>query len=201
MVRPFNLRPILGLLGLLVLAAPAAAQSVYDLRLDWSDVANPNGVWAYRQSTGLLSSGTWSSDFSAQPAWLGIFPTMWLRAQSTAGLDVQVGDIVTHTANGGNPISNVVWTSPSGGVIDIAGGVWMLRDIGRSDDWFIRHNGTLLSMGSLFSGDAFNRSNPFDLDSGTGARWAVSPSAPETRSSCHSCRPAPAALATTSARI
>src|SRR4029079_14552480 len=157
------------------LLGPVSFAQTYDLRVDWSDTSNPNGVWAYRQGTSPLPAGTWSFDFSAQPAWTGANGAplpVWLRAQSNAGLDVQVGDIVTHTTDqssgGSNGASNVTWTSPAGGTIDISGGVWMIRDIGRSDAWFLRLNGTLLSTGSLFSGDTFNRANQFNLDAGSG---------------------------------
>lgn len=44
----------------------------------------------------------------------------------------------------------------------------MIRDIGRSNTWNLRLNGNLLSSGNLFSGDPYNRANPFNLDSGTG---------------------------------
>lgn len=146
-------------------AAPdAPAQFVSDLRNDWSDAANPNGLWAYRQGTTLLTAGTWTDDFAAQPAWVGTFPTAWLKAQSTASFDVQVGDVVTHSAN----LNNVVWTSPADGTVDVGGGAWMIRDIGRANDWFLRKNGAVLSSGSLSSGDPYHRANPFDFDTGTG---------------------------------
>lgn len=153
--------------GFLLFTASLTAQT-FDLNSEWSDVANPNGVWRYRQATTNLPSGTWGFDFTSQPAWLGGNPAVWLKTQSTAGFDVQVGDVVTHSANGAAGLTNIVWTSPSAGTIDINGGVWMIRDIGRANDWIVRLNGTLLSTGSLSSGDAFNRANPFNLDSGSG---------------------------------
>ena len=161
----FNRFALVALLGL---PAAVQAQVVSDLRGDWSDAMNPNGRWAYRQTSTLLPSGTWSSDFAAQPAWVGAFPIMWLRAQSTAGFDVQVGDIVTHSSKDTANLGNVIWTSPNNGTIDINGGVWMIRDIGRANDWVLRKNGALLSTGSLFSGDPYNRANPFNLDAGSG---------------------------------
>ena len=157
----------LSLSGLLIWTMTVQAQS-FDLKTDWSDASNPNGVWRYRQGTTVLSSSTWAFDFTAQPAWLGGTPAVWLKTQSTAGFDVVVGDVVTHTATNTNPLTNTVWTSPAAGTIDINGGVWMIREIGRSNDWFIRHNGSLLSSGSLSSGDPFNRASPFDLDTGSG---------------------------------
>jgi hypothetical protein len=144
------------------------AQITYDLRNDWSDTANPNGVWSYRQGTTPLTSGTWAFDFTSQPAWLGTNPASLFRTQSTAGFDVQVGDIVLHSANAEAPLVNVAWTSPSAGTVDVSGGVWMIRDIGRSNNWLLSHNGVQISSGALASGDPFNRSNPFDLNAGSG---------------------------------
>jgi hypothetical protein len=157
-------------LALLCFGLPATghAQSSFDLRLDWSNTSNPNGAWRYRQGTSLLTSGTWSSDFSPQPAWLGTSPSVILRTQSTAGFDVLVGDVVLHTANGANPLVNVQWTSPSAGTVDVSGGVWMIRDIGRSNSWALSHNAGQLSTGALSSGDPYNRSSPFSLDAGSG---------------------------------
>ncbi|MBL8823175.1 MAG: PEP-CTERM sorting domain-containing protein [Planctomycetia bacterium] len=147
---------------------PIHAQT-YDLRNDWSDINNPNGVWSYRQGNSVLSSGTYpAGDFDlAQPAWLGSPPALWLKTQSNgSGLDSQIGDVVTHTVP--TNLTNVVWTSPTSGIIDINGGVWMIREIDRSNDWFLRVNGNLLSSGSIASGDIYDRSNPFNFDNGSG---------------------------------
>jgi len=168
------MRPSFGGIPLLLLGlcAPVApAQVTSSLRGDWSDTANPNGVWAYRQGDAALNTGTWNSDFTPQLAWTGTFPTVWLRAQSTVSFDVQIGDVVTHTANS----ANVRWTSPGDGVVDVAGGAWMLRDIGRSNDWSLLKNGVPLSSGSLFSGDPYDRAHPFDLDAGSGGALEAIP--------------------------
>ena len=34
------------------------AATIYDLKTNWSDTNNPNGVWAYRQGTTILSHQT-----------------------------------------------------------------------------------------------------------------------------------------------
>jgi len=154
-------------------ASSAQAQVTYDLRTDWSDVLNPNGVWTYSQGIvpSPLPSGTWSSDFTPQTAWVGSFPTVWMRTQSTAGFDVQVGDIVTHSSTTtGFTTSTVIWTSPATGTVDIDGGVWMIRDIGRFTHWELSKNifGTFFSDGFFSSGAPYNRANPFNLDNGTG---------------------------------
>ena len=88
------------------------------------------------------------------------------------GHDWEVGDIVVHSTddlNGqGNGPANVAWTSPISGPIDIAGGVWMGRDIGRSNLWSLWLNNTLLTSGAIFSGDPFDRAHPYDLATGSG---------------------------------
>lgn len=82
------------------------------------------------------------------------------------------GDIVVHStdaSNGvGQGIANAVWTSPCHGVATIEGHVWLGRDIGRSNNWRLVHNSTVLTGGSLVSGDAFSRGNPFPFSAGTG---------------------------------
>src|SRR5689334_16990275 len=47
----------LAALGLLAgPAGPARAGIIYDLANDWSDAANPNGSWSYRESPTLVLS-------------------------------------------------------------------------------------------------------------------------------------------------
>jgi len=163
---------------------PAIAATVYDLKTDWSDAANPNGPWTYRQGSNALPHvADWqglSGDFTGvQPAWARSetgttnLPA-WLRFVSQAGIPVdwQLGDIVTHSTDSFNGVgsgpSNVIWTSSLNGTIDISGGVWMGRDIGRGNHWDISLNGASLSGGDIFSGDSFDRTNPFLFTSGSG---------------------------------
>lgn len=47
------------------------------------------------------------------------------------------------------------------------------RDIGRSNQWSLFLNGTLLSQGDLFTGDPYSRANPFEFGSGSGGANAV----------------------------
>lgn len=169
-------------------AAPAA--TTYDLKTDWSDQANPNGPWSYRQGSDVLPHvADWqglAGDFTGvQPAWARSetgntnLPS-WFKIVSPAGIpnDWQFGDIVTHSTDGFNGVgagpSNVIWTSPLNGTIDITGGVWMGRDIGRGNHWELSLNGTLLSAGDIFSGDSFNRASPFLYTSGSGGPAVLS---------------------------
>ena len=44
----------------------------------------------------------------------------------------------------------------------------MARDIGRSNEWSVWLNTTLLTSGTVSSGDAYSRASPFDLAAGSG---------------------------------
>lgn len=175
------------LLGCLFVGTPLSTLSaslVYDLKMDWSDAANPNGPWSYREGNNALPHvADWqglSGDFTAvQPAWAR-FETgssnlpVWMKIASPNAVsgDWQIGDIVTHSTDGfngiGSGLSNVIWTSPFNGMIDVSGATWMGRDIGRGNHWEIVLNGTLLTQGDIFSGDSFNRSSPFNFAAGSG---------------------------------
>src|SRR5258706_15571231 len=60
----------------IILNAPdVRAVITYDLKTDWSEVSNPNGVWSYREGTNALPHvASWLGDPAAfgtnvQPAW------------------------------------------------------------------------------------------------------------------------------------
>src|SRR5439155_1149353 len=53
----------------LLTASSAQAQVVYSLAGDWSEVANPNGVWAYNAAPGMPLTNHVSDYFAGQPAW------------------------------------------------------------------------------------------------------------------------------------
>jgi hypothetical protein len=121
-----------------------------------------------------------AGDFTGvQPAWARAetgntnLPA-WFKIVSPAGIpnDWQLGDIITHSTDASNGVgsgaSNVIWTSPLSGTINISGGVWMGRDIGRGNHWDISLNGASLSGGDIFSGDSFNRASPFQFNAGSG---------------------------------
>jgi hypothetical protein len=161
----------------------ASAATLYDLKTDWSNTSNPNGPWSYKQGNTPLQAATW--DFggywsTTQPGW-AVTQTIttsslpfWFKSNGSETLakDWQAGDIVVHTTdpdNGvGNGVANVTWTSPIAGTIGITGNAWLGRAIGRSDDWEIYLNNTLLTKGSLFDGDPYDRANPFNFAAGSG---------------------------------
>lgn len=167
----------------------AGAQTVYDLTTDWSDSANPNGPWAYRQGADLLPHvAAWqglSGDFTtAQPAWARFdvgtsnLPCFF-RSSATVGIahDWLAGDVVCHTTDGfnglGSGAANVTWTSPVTGVVAVTGAIWMGRDIGRSNHWSLSRNGTLLTGGDIASGDPYSRAAPMSFASGSGGAGAI----------------------------
>jgi len=154
--------------------APTAT-TTYSLVSNWSDTANPNGTWKYRQGSSALPSVpdfdfAGSSPWTPQPAWApsnnaGNFLPAWLKLRSgAAGYDAQVGDVVVHStddANGPNSgVANVTWVSPGAGTVTLSGGLWEVRDIGRSNQWQVTHNGASVASGELLTGDGHGRSNP-----------------------------------------
>ncbi len=169
----------------------ASGRDRYDLATDWGDSANPNGPWTYREGTNALprvaawqrGDGTYSGE---QPGWARSESgddrvPLWYR---TLGLenfgspvDVRVGDVLVHTNNDptltGNGNANVVWTSPRAGMVDVDGALWIPRDIGRSNDWFVYLNSTLLTQGSLATGSGHDRAHPLRLAAGSGGGTAL----------------------------
>lgn len=163
-----------------------APLAMYDLRGDWSDASNPEGPWRLLEGANTLPHvNAWANAFgeftSPQPAWArseggNTYLPAWYKCASAPTnpnvFDLQVGDVVVHTtddANGiGSGAASVVWTSPVSGTVDVSGAVWMCRDIGRSNDWFLYHNSTLLTQGNVASGDAYNRATPMPLSAGSG---------------------------------
>jgi hypothetical protein len=160
-----------------------AAQTVSDLGADWSETSNPNGVWSYRHGTAALPHvASWEPGAftAAQPGWaisgtsVSRIP-FWFKSVATPtfpSTDWLPGDVLIHSRDDANGIGtgegNVAWTSPILGTIDIAGSVWMARDIGRSNQWSVWLNSTLLTSGTVASGDPYSRANPFDLAAGSG---------------------------------
>lgn len=160
------------------------AQVLSDLKTDWSNVNNPNGLWTYRHGTTALPAVTsWQSTLggwsSPQPGWARSengtdrLP-FWFRSNGseTFNPDTLAGDIVVHntdTVNGvGSGLANVIWTSNITGSIAVSGNTWITRDIGRANTWSIWKNAAQLTSGVVSSGDAFNRANPFNFSGGTG---------------------------------
>jgi hypothetical protein len=186
----WTIRFLIPVVCLFALTESVSADLVYDLRTEWSDLANPNGAWSYREGDNLLPhAADWQGlegDFTGvQPAWARAetgtsnLPA-WFKIASAASIphDWQLGDIVVHTTDTTNGIgsgpANVIWTSPFDGTIDISGHAWMGRDIGRGNQWELSVNGTPLTSGSIASGDSFSRASPFSFAAGSGGPAVLS---------------------------
>jgi len=175
----------------LLAGAPAARALTWDLADDWSDTANPNGVWSYNGAPGTPIAGhvadwdTGSSAFlGAQPAWAaatlpapGHVP-MWMKSVGTgaAAIDLPSGAVGLHGAE--NAAAGVTWTSPIDGAVDLTGGTWQFVKsgvhAGRSMTWTILLNATVLTSGVISGADAFNSAAPFDFATGSGGAAAIS---------------------------
>ncbi|MBC7772844.1 MAG: hypothetical protein H7210_10145, partial [Pyrinomonadaceae bacterium] len=157
---------------------------VFDLRTDWSEASNPNGVWSYRHGAALLPHvDAWQRNLGGwsifQPGWARSEDAntrlpFWYRSNGSETFvhDNVAGDIVVHTTDPSNGVgsgpANVVWRAPVFGTVSVAGSAWMTRDIGRSNRWFVYRGGNGLTHGDIASGDPYSRANPFNLANGTG---------------------------------
>ncbi|MCC6676053.1 MAG: hypothetical protein IT436_02810 [Phycisphaerales bacterium] len=184
---PGRIRSAAGVLLTCAAALPAAGQT-YDLRSDWSDSINPNGRWSYREAANPLpkvaswAPGGWTTP---QPAWAsGQVPAIphipaFLRSNGTETFahDWITGDVMFHTTDSGSGpglgTANIAWTSPVDGVITISGAVWIGRDIGRTQQWVLRHNAAALAQGIIASGDVYSRANPFTFAAGAAVPAAL----------------------------
>jgi len=102
----------------------------YSLNADWSDVANPNGVWSYNH--GDVPIKTYQTFWWGQAGW-GYYSNAdgsILKGSPESGKDHDwlLGDVVMHSLSrnygGATTFLNVKWTSPADGVVDIAGRAW-----------------------------------------------------------------------------
>lgn len=182
---------LLPVLGILYRITSTAAVTTNDLKADWSETQNPNGVWSYRHGSALLPrTGCWSTNCGSseltncQPAWASgdvcptsggnspILPAVFKVAPNNWNRDFQTGDIVMHSwdpDNGGtNGEGNITWTAPNASFVTISGGVWEASFLGRGNHWSLFHNATLLTEGDIYDGDAYSRATPFDLALGSG---------------------------------
>ena len=167
------------------------ATRTYDLRADWSYSSNPNGPWAFWSDRTLLPFvDNWTLDVFNPPqaGWaFGSTIPFWFRSSSAPAREVdwQIGDVVVHTHTPGTPngletgLASVTWTSPTNGLVDLAGAVWQARDIPdiggglRGNRWNLYLRGTLLSTGTIGGGDPYSRTSPFRLDQGAGGSAAL----------------------------
>lgn len=178
--------PVIALtvLGVSFFSSPSLSSTTYNLKSDWSDAINPNGVWSYREGNNPLPHvSQWDTSsphpFMNQAAWArstngnNRVPA-WFRAtvHPVWEHDWEIGDILVHSRDDGSGVGNgegnVIWTSPQAGVIEISGAIWMGREIARANNWGIYLNDVLLTSGSVSSGDAYSRNDPLPFAMGTG---------------------------------
>jgi hypothetical protein len=161
---------------------------IADLHGDWSDTSNPNttanGIWTYREGTNalpLVNDWTPLGATAPQPAWApgnddGNFLPAIFRS-TTDLFDWQTGDVIVHSTDPTNGSAsstvNVVWTSAISTTVNLDGAAWMVRDLGRGNDWRLLLNGDVLSTGHIQSGDGFSRSAPFSFQNGSGGSAAL----------------------------
>lgn len=190
---------------LLALAAPASA---FDLKADWSDLANPNGPWSYRVGGTILPhTDNWTAGTTfpvPQPAYLpvnaiGQFLPAWFQVVGDfPGFDTQVGDIVVHTNDSFNGNlamghANVLFTVPQAGTYHIFGNLWNASTLlvpsdfrPRPQDWRLLVNGVAKDSGVL---DAIP--GHFSRNTRTNSICSRWPSTPATQfsSTCTRTRP------------
>jgi len=150
----------------------AAAYGTFNLSSQWSDAVNPNGRWSY--SEGSVPMAHRGNTEWGLPAWFSpnLSVPIWFKCTSNPnGLDIQTGDVGMHAGYGAS--TNVTWTVDSTGLATISGGVWMIRDNGRANDWALYRNASLLTQGQISSGDPYSRGIPFLFANGSGGAGAV----------------------------
>ncbi|MCL4220140.1 MAG: hypothetical protein KJZ65_02100 [Phycisphaerales bacterium] len=169
--------------------ASAASASIYNLQSDWSELSNPFGPWGLREGLNYLPHvdawqrvlGGWST---FQPGWARSedantrLPFFFKsNGSETFGHDWSEGEVVVHTTDPGNGVgsghANVIFTVQQTGTLSVTGGLWIGRDIGRSMNWEVFLNGTILTGGFLASGDAYSSANPFEFNQGYGGTNAL----------------------------
>jgi sugar lactone lactonase YvrE len=162
-----------------------AQNATYDLKADWSDTSNPNGVWSYNEgSTPLPLQNPWNpSDAIPGPGWahaqwpnFGHVP-VWIKNPNVSHENFVTGDIVVHSSDSGRGENygpaNVTWTSPVAAVMTISGSAWISRTTDRSNQWTLYLNGNALSTGQMLSGGPYNRDNQFAFSAGSGGASAL----------------------------
>jgi hypothetical protein len=160
------MKALLFCLSFSVLTSQAA--TIYNLRNDFSNTANPNSAWSYTQGNSTLPSRVQPTDGnSLNPAAANGFfgvgtnfqtaPFIIQTSQNGAATspysnnDFLVGDIIAHSTNPGSGANFFInWTAPSSGTIDFSGAVWYAHSpVHRSEDYFVTLNSASLASATV----------------------------------------------------
>lgn len=101
----------------------------------------------------------------AQPAW-GMNPSGvpgWAKSVGTSKHDLPRGRVFCHDP------AVLRWTSPLAGRIEIRGGLWITRNLGRVQQWGLRKNGVELTGGQVAWGPTSAAPQPYASGSGGAA--------------------------------
>ena len=161
------------LLLTMAVAVPARA-GVSDLKADWSEISNPNGAWTLLEPSGLLQHMAQIPHpiSQPQPVWIGAsqyLPFVMRIEPVNVGYlpDWVAGDIHVHPDNAGTPVT-LRWTSSVDAIADISGSVFYATEtLGRAQHWGVSVNGNMVTVGYVYEGDAWDRTNPMSLSDGS----------------------------------
>lgn len=136
-----------------VVIATTAPAEIFDLTVDFSYAANPNGAWAYSRGPVLLgytptplpgppapcsTDGYWGS------AWEAIVFRATVDSSQTPGYgadDWVEGDVISYTPDSGANV-RYTWTAPGDGTITYSGSTWYASTIvARSNIFTLALNG------------------------------------------------------------
>ncbi|MBN2583050.1 MAG: PEP-CTERM sorting domain-containing protein [Planctomycetes bacterium] len=152
--------------------------AVWNLAADWSDTANPNGVWSLKKNaTNLFTTNLpdYYGDGSNQAAWADE-PFGWNAHVPFWMLDNEDGTVQVHGAEldrTGSDYTAACWTSPIAGDIVISGSVWNTWMSGRTMQWQLLVNDVIVSQGELYGNGVYDDDNPFLLGGGSGGAAAL----------------------------
>jgi hypothetical protein len=168
---------------LLALVNGAQAVTVYSLANDFSDAANPNGVWSFTHGVVPLShfmpigsnplnpglaNGFWSNgpNVDENSPFIGKATQSGGTLSGYSNGDFLSGQVVAHSPNSGASFF-VNWTAPAAGSISFSASAWYGHSaIDRVNELFVSLQGVPLS-GPTIINNTLNESNR-QLLSGTG---------------------------------
>ena len=163
---------------MLLVGASAHAATVYDLADDWSDVANPNGPWALRNSPTTLfatnlpdyygngsNQNAWADEVAGAPRHV----PFWMKRDADGIIEMHGAEI----DRTGTDFTSAVWTSPEAGIAQIDGAAWSTWVSHRAMQWQIRLNGGVLTQGDIVADGTYDQGNPFYFADGSGGPGAL----------------------------